>query len=114
MDQQLEARSRKALLAFAEGQAATYMAAYQEVMQQLERDRATSLLLSVVNTLLARMAKDQQSVFAAGKAMLQELSSPRSAQFVLAAVAEVVLNERKAGDKLTALPTLEETMRRWA
>lgn len=113
MEQQHEVLANKALVAFAEGQAATYLAAYTEVMTQLERDGATSLLNSVVNTVLTRMAKDDTTVFAAGRGIQAEMSSKRSAQFVLAAVAEVVLNERQAGDRVEELPGMKETLGRW-
>lgn len=99
-------------LAFAEGEAAAYLKAYKEVLGQLEEQRATHLLVSVVNTLLKRMAVKGELPYLAGKGLMGELEAQRSKMFVMAAMVDVTLNERKAGEVVTAVGGMAETLGR--
>jgi hypothetical protein len=99
-------------LAYAEGEAATYLKAYKEVLGQLEEQKATHLLVSVVNTLLKRMAVKGETAYLAGKGLMAEMAAQRSKMFVMAAMVDITLNERKAGEVVTAVGGMKETLGR--
>lgn len=104
------ATARMLVLYWTEEESKLYMRAYQSVMQQLESEKATSLLLSVVNTMLERMAKDGLEVHTASVAMIREMKAERSKFFVMAAAVDIALNDRKAGERVAVLPSMAETL----
>lgn len=106
------ATAKRLAAAWAEGEARTYLKCYQEVMTQLEETQGMSLLVSIVNNLLARMKKERQTVHAAANALMKEVESKRTRMFIMAAAVDVLFNERKAGDKVQSLPTMAETLGR--
>lgn len=100
------------ITAFAEGEAMAYLAAYEEITTQLEKEHAQSLLTTVVNKVLERMLLDNCSVHSASVRVMDELSSLRSKYFVMAAAVDIALNDRKAGTVIERVATAAETLNR--
>lgn len=106
-----EATVRRLTDAWAEGEARSYLHAYQEVMTQLQEVNSKHIVANIVNKLLAIMKLRKLSIHAAAKELMREMDHPRSRMFVMAAAVDVALHGRKAGDKVKEIPDWEEALK---
>lgn len=105
-------RNRMLAMAWLEGECTTYIRSYVTVMDQLESQESLHLMVTIVNNLLARMKKFRQAAYPAAQALMREFGSKTMRKFVMAAAVDIALNERKAGEKVTEIPTAKETLAR--
>lgn len=88
----------------------TYFKAYREVLSQLEAEKGTSLLVTIINKLLDRMHRKKIGAHEASISLMDELESKRSRLFVMAAAVEVLIHKLAPGTTVTSVHTLKETM----
>lgn len=94
------------------GAAHAYLTTYQQVMRQLEEEDNVPVLVPVINTLLDRMLALDQDAMSAAFGLQEELQTDGARHLVRAAVVDIVLHDRQAGQRITEVPTEEATLAR--
>ncbi len=89
-----------------------YLKAYESVFRIYEEQGQLHTLVPAANTLLERMLLRNETAVTVAVELMKEMSTDQAREVIRALTVDVLLNDRRPGERITHLPTRAETFAR--